>query len=213
MRSRHSLGKSHEQQAARRFFVDAAGAQVEERVFLDLADGGAVRAFHVVGVNFELRLGVDLRAVGKQQVAIGLLGVGLLRVLVHDDAAMENAVRAAVQNAVVELAAAAVRAGVLDQHVVIEVLLSAADEQAVDQAFAAFAGENRMNVVAHDRAAQQHGVRRDVRASSLLDAQRGDIERARCLRARSCSARHVLLSPATSSVTVLQSAAPPPSDT
>ena len=99
----------HEQQAARGDFVDAAGAQIEKRVFLDLADGRAVRAFHVVGVDFELRLGVDLRLIGKQQVAIGLLGVGFLRVLVDDDAAMENAVRTAVENAVVELAAAAVR--------------------------------------------------------------------------------------------------------
>ena len=86
-------GKGVEQQVARRGLVDAARAQVEELLLLDLADGGAVRAFHVVGVNLELRLGVDARVVGEQQVAVGLLGVGLLRVLVHDDAAVEYAAR------------------------------------------------------------------------------------------------------------------------
>ena len=114
--------------------------------------------------------------IGKQQVAIGLLGVGLLRVLVDDDAAVKDAVRAAVENAVVELAAAAVRAGVLDQHVVVEMLAAVADEQAVDQALAAFAGQHRMHVVAHQRAAEQHGVRGDIGAAALLDAQRGDVE-------------------------------------
>ena len=50
-------------------------------------------------------------------------------------------------------------------------------KQAVDQAFAAFARENRMDVVADERAADQHGVRRDIGVPALLDAQRRDVER------------------------------------
>ena len=136
-------GERHQQQPARGHFVDSARAQIEQRIFFHLADGRAVRALHVVGVNFELRLGVDLRVIGKQQVAVGLLGVGFLRVLVHDDAAVKHAVRVAVEDAVVELAAAAMRAGVFDEHVVVEVLAAIADEQAIDQALAAFARKNR----------------------------------------------------------------------
>ena len=64
--------------------ADAAGAQVEDRVLIELADGRPVGALHVVGIDLELRLGVDLRLVGEQQVLVGLLGVGLLGVLVHD---------------------------------------------------------------------------------------------------------------------------------
>ena len=120
--------EGEKQQAARGNFVDAARAQIEKRVLFDLADGRAVRALHVVGVDFKLRFGVDLRLIGKQQVAIGLLGVGLLRVLVHDDAAVKDAMCAAVENAVVELAAAAVRLGVLDEHVIVEMLAAVADE-------------------------------------------------------------------------------------
>ena len=55
-------------------------------------------------------------------------------------------------------------------------LAAVADEQAVDQALRAFAGEHRMNVVANQAAAQQNGVRGDVGAASLLNAQRGDVE-------------------------------------
>ena len=57
--------KRLQQQAARLRLVNAAGAEIEQRVLLDLADGGAVGALHVVGVDFELRLGVDLRIVGS----------------------------------------------------------------------------------------------------------------------------------------------------
>ncbi len=88
-----------------------------------------MRALHVVGVNLQLRLGIDLRVVGEQQVAIGLLGVGLLRVLVDDDAAVKDAVRVLIENPVIELPAGAVRTRVFDEHVVVEMLAAAADEQ------------------------------------------------------------------------------------
>jgi len=108
-----------------------------------------VCAFHVVGVNFELRLGVDLRIVGEQQIAVRLLRVGLLRVFMDDDASVENAVRMAVEDSVIKLPAAAVRAGMLDQHVVIQMLVPVADEQAIDKALSAFACQHGMHIVAH----------------------------------------------------------------
>src|SRR5262249_18120411 len=162
-----------EQDLAGRGLFDAARAHIEEGVLLDLADGGAVSALHVVGVDLELGLGVDLRVVGEQQVAVGLLGVGLLRVRVNDDAPVEDAVGALVEDAVIKLAAAAVRAGMLDEHVVVHVLGAAPDEEAVDEALAAFPREHRMNVIANQAAAQKYGVRTHVGASRLLGAQGG----------------------------------------
>ena len=126
-------------------------------------------ALHVVGINFQLRLGVDLRIVGQQQVAIGLLGIGLLRVLVHHDAAVEHAMRVVVENAVVKLPAGTMRAGVLHQHVIIEMLPAGADKEPINQALAAFAGEHRMHIVAHECAAQQQRVRGDIGAARLLE--------------------------------------------
>ena len=133
-------------------------------------------AFHVVGVDLQLRLGIDLGVVGKQQVAVGLLRVRLLRILVDDDASVEDAVGVAVENAVVELPAAAMRAGVLDEHVVIHMLPAAGDEQAVDQALAALAGQHRMHVIADQSAAQQHRMRTHIGAALLLGAQGGDVK-------------------------------------
>src|SRR6185437_15940188 len=113
-------------------------------------DGGAVGTLHVVRVNLKLGLGVHLRIVGEQEIAIGLLGVRLLRVLVDDNAAVEDAVGVLVQNAIVELPAAAMRAGVFDEHVIIKVLPAGADEESIDQAFAALARKDGMDIIADD---------------------------------------------------------------
>ncbi len=72
-------GEGVDQHPPRRFRPDAAGAQIENGFLVQLADGRAVRAFHVVGVNLQLRLGVGRRVVGEQQILVRLLGVGLLR--------------------------------------------------------------------------------------------------------------------------------------
>ncbi len=167
--------EGHEQEATRGNLVDAARAQVEESVFFDLANGGAVGALDVVGVDFKLGLGIDLRLIGEKQVAISLLRVGLLGVFMHHDAAVEYPVGLAVEDAVVELAAAAMSLGMLDEHVIVEVLPPGADKQAVDEALAAFAVENRMNVVAYERSANENGVRCNIRAAALFDAQRRNV--------------------------------------
>src|SRR5207302_878738 len=85
--------------------------------------------------------------------------------------------RAVIQDAVIELAAVAVRAGVLHQHVVIEVLLAIADEEAVNQALSTLSSQYGVHVVAHQPSAKKHRVGCNAGASSLLDPQRGDIER------------------------------------
>src|SRR5919108_2182737 len=161
------IGEGQKQKFAGRHLVDPTGTQVKERVLFDLADGCAMRALYVVGIDFELRLGVDLCVVGKQKVAVGLLSIGLLCVFMHDNAAMENSVRMAVQNAVVEPTAITVWAGMFDQHVVVQMLAAVADEQTIDQALGAFASQDWVYVVAHKTATQQHGMRRDVGASPL----------------------------------------------
>ena len=87
-----------------------------------------MRAFHVVGVDLELGLGVNLCVIREQQVTVGLLRIGFLRIFVNDDAPVEDAVRVAVEYPVVKLAAAAMRAGVLDEHVIVHMLTAVADE-------------------------------------------------------------------------------------
>ena len=90
-------GESGKQQLARRSLVYASRAQIEKRVFFYLANGGAVRALHIISIDFKLRFGVDLRVIRKQQIAIGLLGIGFLRRIVDDDAPMEHALRVTIR--------------------------------------------------------------------------------------------------------------------
>ena len=48
--------------------IDAACAQIEQRVLVELAETRAMRALHIVGVDHQIGLGVDLGAVRQQQV-------------------------------------------------------------------------------------------------------------------------------------------------
>src|SRR5262249_3112329 len=118
----HVVGEGIGQQAAGLVLTDAAGLQIKRRLGIKLADRRPVRAFHVVGENLQLRLGVDGGVIGQQQRLVGLLGIGFLGVLANENLAVENALTVAVENALVQLVAGAVRLGVVDDRVVIDVL-------------------------------------------------------------------------------------------
>ena len=98
-----------------------------------------MRTLDVVGVDFELGLGVDLRRLREQEVLVGLIGVGFLRGLVNVDLAAEDAGGSAAEDALVELVALAVRLGVFDERVVIDVLRPVFDVEAVEGGVNAFA--------------------------------------------------------------------------
>ena len=76
-------------------------------------------AFHIVRVNFQLRLGVRGGVIGEQEILVGLFGVGLLRELPNEDAPMENALRFVIQDAVEIFVAGAVWLHVFDNHVMV----------------------------------------------------------------------------------------------
>jgi hypothetical protein len=100
-------------------------------------------------MDLQLGLRINLRIVGEQQIAVSLLRIGFLRVFVHNDSAVKNPVSVIVEYAVVKLPATAVRAGMLNQHVVVYVLMVTAEEQAIDQALSSCTTQNRMNIVPH----------------------------------------------------------------
>ncbi len=112
---------------------------------------------------------------GKDQVLVGLLGIGLLRVFADDDAAVENGSSPAVENAFVHLVARAVRLGVVEHGVIVDMLRAVHDVEAVERGFRAF-GKHRVGVVAHQGAAQRDGVRGEVGAASKRGLQRGDVK-------------------------------------
>ena len=70
--------EAFEQQRACARRIEAAALGVEQLHRVELSDGGAVRALHVVGEDFELGLAVRRRAAVEQHGLDRLLGVGLL---------------------------------------------------------------------------------------------------------------------------------------
>src|SRR6185437_3570132 len=54
---------------------DAARTQIKQRALVELADGGTVGGLHFVGVDLQLRLGVDLGTRRQQQVLVAEVGV------------------------------------------------------------------------------------------------------------------------------------------
>ena len=152
-----------------------------------------MRAAHVVGKDLQLRFGVDDRVPGEQQVLIGLFGIGLLRVLPHKNLAVEDPGRAPVQDPLVEFMAAAVRLRVVNRRVVVDVLLSLHDIEAIERRLDARSVQHRVNVVADERAAQRDGVRREVAAAVLVDLQRRNVERRLALSLHLAVVQHSVL--------------------
>src|SRR5450759_252689 len=161
----HVLRESVSQQAAGLAFADAARLQVEERFAVELADGGAMGAAHIVGEDLQLGFGIHHGVVGEDQVLVSLLGIGLLGVLADDDFAVEDGVCLAVEDALVELVAGAVRHGVVDHRMIIDVLRAVDDVEAVQRGVGTF-GEGGVDVVADQRAAEGNGMRGECGAAS-----------------------------------------------
>ena len=162
-------------------FADAARAQVEQLLLGELAHRRAVRALHVVGEDLELRLGVDRRIVREQQHLVGLLRVGLLRVEPHEDLAVEHALAAIVEDALVELVALAVRLGVIDGRVVVHQPIAVDQVEPVHRAVDAFAVEHRVDVVAHQPAAERDVLGGEHRGARQVQMRAGDVIRREAL--------------------------------
>ena len=79
---------------ARRFLIEPTRAQIKNLLGIHLANRRAVRALHVVRINFQLRLGVHRRVIGEQQIFICLLRIRLVRAFVHVNAPVKHRARA-----------------------------------------------------------------------------------------------------------------------
>ena len=69
---------------------NAAGAHIEERIFVQVAACRAVAAFHVVSENLKLRLRVELGFIRENEPSDQLMPFGLLRVFVDLGSALHN---------------------------------------------------------------------------------------------------------------------------
>ena len=127
------------QQNPRVGLADTALAHIEHRLLVELARGGAMRAFHIVSVNLQKWLAVDFSRRGEDDVAVILVSIRLLRALCHIDMAVEDARGLIVQNTLELLVAGAVRHVVVHLQIVLHMLLLIDEIEAIDLGISTFA--------------------------------------------------------------------------
>src|SRR6185437_6940637 len=112
---------------------DSATLEIEQRGRIDRSDRCTVRALDVVGVDLELRLRVDARTFGEEQIVVALLAVGLLCFGSNVHLAIENRMRLAIHDALVQLVAGAALLRMNDAGLVIDGLLAIHEIQAIER--------------------------------------------------------------------------------
>ena len=140
-----------------------------------------MRALHVVGKNLELRLRVHLCFVRQQQVLVRLLRVGQLRAVAHEDLAVEDRPRLAVENALVKLMTGAVRLPVIDHRMRVGVLVAVNHVKSINPAFRPFMIHHNVDGVARKRGAQIDCRRVVTRVRSQFGISSSDVKGARAL--------------------------------
>src|SRR5205085_11971168 len=128
------FGETISQQVAREFHVQSATQEIEQLFLFELPDGRAVRTFHIVGENLKLWLCIYARLCREQQVLVRLLRVRLLRIAVDEDLAVEASARLAIKDALIKLAACALRSVVMNERVRVRMLTSAAEIETINRA-------------------------------------------------------------------------------
>src|SRR5688572_1700288 len=108
------LSKPIRQEVSSQIRMDSARLEIKQLVLFYLPNSCAVRALHIVCQDFQLRLRINSRFIGKQQVFVRLHRVGLLSVMPHEDFAVEDSSRFSVKNSLVKLVAGAMRLAMID---------------------------------------------------------------------------------------------------
>ena len=126
--------------------TDTSAPHIEKRSLIEPAYRRAVRAFHVVGKNLELRLRIDASCIRKQKIVVALLSISLLRFGMYVHLPVENSMRAAVEYSLVQLVTGTVWGDMLDARLVIDVLRSIDHVQSVQNRFCRISGERGVDV-------------------------------------------------------------------
>ena len=164
------------QQIARLFLRDAARLQVEDGLLIELANRRPVRATNIVGVNLQLRFGMDGGVFGKNEIPVCLLGVSLLRVRTNDDLPIKNRGGCSTQNAFIQLMARAMGLRMIDRRVIVDMLAAGRHVKAIDGSFRSFR-EDGIDVVPYQAAAaERNGMRREIRVAADLDLEGSYVE-------------------------------------
>lgn len=169
------ISKAAKQQATSLGHRDATCLHIKQLLGIHIADGGTMAALHVVGQDFQLGLGIDLRPVGQQQGATQLLRVGLLRQRRNTDAALEYRMAMIVNHVLEQLVAAAVGHGMVQEQRVIEMRGAVRQHQTLDIGLRRAADKLDMQFVARQRRTALHRDMGIARASTDRHATKGGV--------------------------------------
>ena len=128
--------------------ADPARPQIKKRVFLKLPDRRSVAAFHVIGKDLQLRLGVSLGRIRKEQALVRLMSVRPLRVLAHHNYPAENAAGIPRQESLEKLVALPVRLAVIHECLLVQDLVLVPEIKSVKRAGSAFSIQCHTGVIA-----------------------------------------------------------------
>ena len=123
------------------FFGNASLLHIEECILVELTYGGAVAALYIVGLYFELWLGVYVCALCQAEVAVGLVRNSLLCILADEHFTGKYTFCTVVENVFVELVACAVSYLVVDEGVGLYLLLLVGDCESIHVDLCAFSFE------------------------------------------------------------------------
>ncbi len=115
-------------------------------------------ATHIVRVDLQARARVGIGVRRQEQVAVTLLGVGLLRLGMHYDLAGENPTGAPIEDAAVHLPAPAVRLGVVERGVIVDKAISIGVVKPVEGTMAASRVQRADDLVAYQAATHRQEV-------------------------------------------------------
>ena len=142
--------------------ANTTGTQIEKLFIVDTTDSRTVAAFHIVGINLQLRFSIDLSMLAQQQVVVGHLAVGFQCVLRHFDHAVEDGFRAIVDDHFVQLVAVAITFIVFQIRTGISNLSINRQNQAVHVEIGVLAVKLRTGVITGQTRAQQETVAGDT---------------------------------------------------
>src|SRR5688500_18060806 len=109
-------GESRYEERPRLGQGNAARAQIEEMILLEVARGGTVAAGDIIGINLELGLGIELGGGREQQGVARLLAIGFLRAALNHHFALEDTAGFLVEDAFEYFTAGVMRGRMLGEE-------------------------------------------------------------------------------------------------
>ena len=156
------------------FERDASLTHVEEGGIIELTHGRAMRALHVVGINFQHWLGEHTGLLGGSQVLISHLRGSLLSTMFYQYTSSKSAYGLVVKDIFIELVRSAMRGLMDDKRIVIDMLLLIGNHTTVAAAFSSLARESEVEFVASDTVVQRDDVMVHTTVALLVDIDIAD---------------------------------------